>query len=134
MADGRYYERLKADGSLERCPMNDYDGNITGKIVFNVPAYFDENPGEALRLGWDKHITKDVLEIDYDRQTQYLQRAVRRIDEHTVEDVYTVCDKSEEMLARDELSGYSYSYSTGAVTGITLIGDDETETITIGGE
>ena len=55
------YMRLKEDGTIEHCPTYDYDGKITGKIVVNVQAYFDENPDERKRLGWIKHIerTKD---------------------------------------------------------------------------
>ena len=103
------YERLKEDGDLEYCPTYDYDGSITGKIVVNVPAYFDENPEERIRLGWVKHIRYDKDEIaeqvgGWNRQTQFLARSTRQIDEHTIEDVYHVMDKSEEMLLMEEMS------------------------------
>lgn len=107
MAEQRnwYYERLKPNGKLERLKTNDYDGSITGKIVFNVPAYFDENPDEARRLGWTKHIQHSIRDLremglEWDPITQYLARSVKRIDEWTVEDEFTVMDKTEEELAR----------------------------------
>jgi len=98
-----YYERLKEDFSIEHCPQDDKDKKVTGKFVINLPAWFDENPGERIRLGWIKHITHDPQEVKYDRQTQFLVKSVRQIDEHTVEDVYNVLTKSEEQLAFEEM-------------------------------
>lgn len=100
-----YYERLKDDGKIERAPVNDFDGKITGRIVFGVQAWFDENPEERKRLGWIKHITKDSKEIEYNHQTQYLTKATNIIDEYTVEDEYRVMDKSEEMMRQEETFG-----------------------------
>lgn len=121
------YQRLE-DGKLRHCPTYDYDGSVTGKIVVNVPAYFDENPDEARRLGWTKHITHDSKEIreivgDWNPQTQYLVISQRQVDEWTVEDVYHVMDKSEEMMLLEELST---GVETMGVTvgGFTFFGGD----------
>jgi hypothetical protein len=123
------YERLKEDGDLEHCPTYDYDGSITGKIVVNVPAYFDENPEERIRLGWVKHIKYNKDEIaeqvgGWNRQTQFLAPSTRQIDEHTIEDVYHVMDKSEEMLLMEEVaeSSNSFGFSDG---GIMFFGGEE---------
>ena len=40
------YERLNDEGKIEYAPMNDYDGKVTGHIVFGVKAWFDEHPEE----------------------------------------------------------------------------------------
>lgn len=123
------YMRLKEDGTIEHCPTYDYDGKITGKIVVNVQAYFDENPDERKRLGWIKHIehTKDEIAEqvgEWDKQRQYLVRSLKTIDEWTVEDVYHVMDKSEEMMLLEEIS-----QSTGTLgfmdTGIVFFGGEE---------
>ena len=98
-----YYEKYKEDFTSERCPQDDKDGKITGKCVLNLVAWFDENPAERIRLGYIKHITKDTSKIEYNRQTQFLVKGVRQIDEHTVEDVYNVLTKSEEQLAFEEM-------------------------------
>ena len=123
------YMRLKEDGTIEHCPTYDYDGKITGKIVVNVQAYFDDNPDERKRLGWIKHIehTKDEIAEqvgEWDKQRQYLVRSLKTIDEWTVEDVYHVMDKSEEMMLLEEIS-----QSTGTLgfmdTGIVFFGGEE---------
>lgn len=123
------YMRLKEDGTIEHCPTYDYDGKITGKIVVNVQAYFDENPDERKRLGWIKHIehTKDEIAEqvgEWDKQRQYLVRSLKTIDEWTVEDVYHVMDKSEEMMLMEEIS-----QSTDTLgfmdTGIVFFGGEE---------
>ena len=84
--------------------MNDSKGEITGKFVINLPAYFDEHPEERKRLGWIKHIQHTPKEIDYNRQTQYLQWSYKQIDEFTIEDVCEVIDKTEEMLLLEEIN------------------------------
>lgn len=116
------YERIEDDGSVKSCPMNDYDGSITGHIVYNVPAYFNENPDEAKRLGWIRHNTFEAKEIKerwpHNVQTQFLVKSIRVIDEWTVEDVYHVMDKSEEMLEREELANVQ-SYAA-----ISFVGGD----------
>ena len=98
-----YYERLDEEGNIKRCPQNDDKGEITGKFIINLPAYFDENPEERIKLGWIKHIEHYPKEVEYDHQSQYLQKSVKQIDEHTVEDEYAVFDKTEEMLLLEEM-------------------------------
>lgn len=98
-----YYERLDENLERETCPQDDKDGKITGKIILNVPAYFDENPEERIRLGWIKHITHSTKDIEYNRQSQYLSQSINQIDAYTVEDVYHVLDKSEEQLLFEDM-------------------------------
>ena len=98
------YEKLDEDGKIKFAPTNDYDGSVTGHIVFGVKAWFDENPEERIARGWIKHIHKDTKEIDYDHRSQYLVKTERVIDEFTIEDVYQVMDKSEEMMRLEELT------------------------------
>ena len=98
-----YYERLDEEGNIKRCPQNDDKGKITGKFIINLPAYFDENPKERIKLGWIKHIEHYSKEVEYDHQSQYLQKSVKQIDDFTVEDEYTVFDKTEEMLLLEEM-------------------------------
>ena len=98
-----YYEKLDEEGKIKRCPMNDDKGKITGKFIINLPAYFDENPEERIKLGWIKHIWHNNSEIEYDHQSQYLQKSVKQIDDFTVEDEYSVFDKTEEMLLLEEM-------------------------------
>ena len=112
------YKKLDENYKLKHCPMNDTDGSITGKIIINVPAYFDENPSERIRLGWIKHIQHDAREAEYNHQTQYLVRSTRQIDDYTVEDVFNVMDKTEEMLLLEELLNVVDS------GGITFIGGE----------
>lgn len=111
------YEKIDEEYRLRHCPMNDTDGAITGKIVINLPAWFDENPEERIRLGWIKHIsyTNDEIKekVQYDPQTQYLIKSTRAIDEYTVEDDYHVIDKSEEMMLFEDLATL---YWEGSVT------------------
>jgi len=104
MAEKWNYEKLDENNKIKFCPMNDYDGKITGHIVFGVKAWFDENPEERKRLGWVKHIYHDMKEIEYNKRTQYLQKSIKQIDEYTVEDVWHVMDKSEEMMRLNELT------------------------------
>ena len=115
-----HYERLDEDYKVIRCPTYDYDGKYTGKIIINLPAYFDENPEERIRLGWMKHITYTGEEIremySWDPQSQYLTKSVRQVDEHTVEDVYHVLDKSEEMMLMEELGIVTDAMTVGAIT------------------
>lgn len=111
MADERkwYYEKLNPEtGKVEQVKFNDFDGKITGRIVFNVKAWFDENPEERKRLGWVKHIEKSTKDIEYNKQTQYLVRGIKQIDEWTVEDEWHIMDKSEEMMRLEELTNHSY--------------------------
>ena len=104
MADPKWtYEKLE-DGKIKYAPMNDFDGKVTGHIVFGVAAWFDENPEERKRLGWVKHIKHDTKDIEYNRRTQYLVNATRQIDEYTIEDDWHIMDKSEEMMRLEELT------------------------------
>lgn len=102
--DNYYYEKMTEDLNIKRCPMNDANGAITGRHIINLPSWFDENPEERKRLGWIKHITHNVKDIkDYNPQTQYLTKSIAQIDEYTVEDVYNIFNKSEEMLLLEEM-------------------------------
>ena len=97
------YEKLDENGKIKFCPMNDSKGEVTGKFIINLPAYFDENPEERIRLGWIKHIGHSEKEVEYNHQTQYLQRSYKQIDEYTIEDEFSVFDKTEEMMLLEEL-------------------------------
>ena len=108
------YEKLTEQYELKTCPTNDYDGSVTGHIVYNVPAWFDENPEERKRLGWIKHIRHSKEEIreivgGWNPQTQNLVTTLKQIDEWTVEDTYHVLDKSEEQLLFEEMLAVSDS-------------------------
>ena len=104
------YERLKEDGKIETVSINknDFDGSITGHIVFGVKEWFDEHPEERVRLGWVKHIhhNPEKYGIEYNKQTQYLEKTVKRLDAYTCEDEYEVKYKTEDMMRRAEESGY----------------------------
>lgn len=95
---------MDENNKIKFLPINDYDGKVTGHIVFNVQAWMDENPEERKRLGWVKHIHHDTKGIEYNKRTQYLKRSTKQIDEYTVEDVWYVMDKSEEMMRLEELT------------------------------
>ena len=103
------YEKLDENG--KKVTVNNYTidskKEYTGRFVFNVKAWFDENPDEWKTRGWTKHITHSAEEIrekwPHNAQTQILLKGTRRIDEYTVEDDYHVVDKSEEMLRLQEL-------------------------------
>ena len=113
MAEPKWdYQKLDENGRIKYAPPNDFDGSITGHIVFNVAAWFDENPEERKRLGWVKHIRHDTKDIEYNRQTQYLINATKQIDEYTVEDDWKIMDKSEEMMRLEELTGQTWQFNT----------------------
>ena len=101
-----YYQRFDPETfELKHCPHTDLDGAITGhRGIFDLPSWLDENPEERIRLGFIKHIRADRDAVEYNPQTQYLTRSVRTIDAHTVEDVWTVLDKTEDMLLMEELA------------------------------
>ena len=110
------YQKLDTEtGKIKYAPNNDYDGSVTGHIVFGVPAWFDENPEERKRLGWIKHIQHDTKDIEYNKRTQYLVQSVKQIDEYTVEDEYHVMDKSEEMMRLEELTRNSWAWESDDV-------------------
>lgn len=108
------YEKIMEDGKLKTIAANhnDYDGKITGHIVFGVKAWFDENPEERIRLGWTKHIHHSTKFIEFNKQTQYLEKTVKIIDEYTIEDEYTVKDKTEEMMRRAEEGAGDWWYES----------------------
>lgn len=104
------YEKLDDQYKVKTCypNENDYDGSITGHFVYNVHAWFDENPEERKRLGWIKHIKhsdEEIREIvgGWNPQTQNLITTPIQIDDWTVKDTYHVLDKSEEQLLFEEM-------------------------------
>lgn len=109
-----HYEKMNEDYTIKTVGSytNDTDSSITGKYVINVKAYFDENPEEARRLGWIKHITYSSEEVDklcpHNKQTQYVVTSTRQVDEYTVEDTYHTLDKSEEMMLLEEMLEHIY--------------------------
>ncbi len=96
------YVKLDENGKIRHAPFHDMDGKITGHIVYSLQAWFDEHPEERKALGWIKHLRRESKDITYNRQTQYVRVSVRRVDDYTVEDVYEVMDKTEEMMLREE--------------------------------
>ena len=112
MAETWEYEKLDENNKIKYCPINDYDGKVTGHIVFGVKAWMDENPEERKRLGWVKHIHHDTKEIEFNTRTQYLKKSVKQIDEYTVEDEWHIMDKSEEMMRLEELTHGSIFFDT----------------------
>ena len=107
MAEQKWrYEKLDEDGKIKHAPPNDMDGKITGRIVYGLKAWFDENPEERIRLGWIKHLYTEIKDLEYNRQTQYYQVSARQIDAYTVQDEYHILDKTEDMLLREELNGF----------------------------
>lgn len=118
-----YYEKYNPEaGEVKRCPVNDLDGSVTGKIVIDVKTWFDEHPDERIARGWIKHMHGDIGSVEYDRQTQYLVKSVRVIDEYTVEDVYMVMDKTEDMLLMEELAEGVNGMMMFEATGFTVGG------------
>lgn len=115
------YDKLdEKTGKRKYLPTNDFDGKITGKIVFGVKNYFDENPEEARRLGWTKHIHHSKEEIEklvgeWNPRTQNLLVSIRQVDDWTVEDQYHVADKSEEQILFEELQSVSGDFGAGVV-------------------
>ena len=99
-----HYEKLDEKGRVEWAPPNDADGKITGRHVFGLKAWFDENPAERIRLGWIKHIEHDTKDIEYDHATQYLVNTVKRVDDYTVEDDWKIMDMSPEQMRLAELN------------------------------
>lgn len=122
MAEQKWrYEKLDAEtGKIKNAPINDMDGKITGRIVYGLKAWFDENPEERIRLGWTKHLYTEIKDLEYNRQTQYFMTSTRQIDAYTVQDEYHILDKTEDMLLREELGAYE-SYGED---GIVFYGGD----------
>ena len=123
MSERWTYEKLDENYNLVECPMQDTDGSVTGHIVFGVKQWFDENPEERKRLGWIKHIRHDRSEVEHDPQTQILIPSIRAIDDWTVEDVYHVINKSEEMMRLEEtLETLSFADNGVGAGGIVFYG------------
>lgn len=128
------YVKLDEHGKRKSPPMNDFDGKATGKIVFGVKNWLDENPEERKRLGWIKcihHSKKEIREIvgDWNPQTQNLIVSQKQIDEYTVEDIYHVMDKSEEQLLFEEMQSISDPWDVVSTGGMEFysFGEDEEE-------
>ena len=123
-AEKYYYEKYDVEtGDAQYCPPNDDDAKITGKHIIGLKEYFDENPDERKRLGWIKHITHKPDDIiGYDAQTMYALKSVKTIDEYTVEDVYHLVEKPEEMMLFEEQ--YEMLTRAGIVGGITFFGGE----------
>ena len=103
------YEKLDENNKMQYCPANDTDGSVTGRIVIGVKAWFDENPEEARKRGWIKHLYYESHEEfkadypDYNPATQYQVKSTVHLDEFTVKDVYHFIDKTDEMMALEEM-------------------------------
>lgn len=110
------YQKVDENGKIKWAPVNDYDGKITGHIVFGVKAWFDEHPEERKSLGWIKHIRHNRKDIVYNKRTQYLVPSIKNIDEYTVEDEYHIMDKSEEMMRLEELCRNNAFWDDDVVT------------------
>lgn len=96
------YIKLNEKGEIVNAPQHDLDGKITGKCIYGLVAWFDENPEERKRLGWIKKIHAEEKDIEYDPQTQFLVRSQRMDDEYTLVEEYHVLNKTETMMAHEE--------------------------------
>lgn len=116
------YEKYDKEFKQIACPTHDTDGSLTGKVIINLPVWFDENPEERIRLGWIKHYYYDFDELEkmYDRQTQFVVQAAKMVDEYTIRDEITVFDKTEDMLAYEEIDGSGGAYSLSSMFNMIL--------------
>lgn len=105
------FEKMDDNGNVIYAPAHDLDGQITGRCVYGLQAWFDENPEERKRLGWVKHIKPDEKDVVYDKQTQFLVASQKYIDEYTIQDEYKVLNKTETMMAAEEemIQGWHFS-------------------------
>lgn len=116
------YEKLDEEGKKITVTNYTIDSKkeYTGQFVFNVKAWFDEHPDEWVARGWTKHIHYETKEIKqkwpHNAQTQILLKGINRVDEHTIEDVYYVLDKSEEMMRLQELLGVVDAWGDSVIT------------------
>lgn len=110
-----HYEKLDEKGHVRWAPVNDADGKITGRHVFGLQAWLDENPDERIRLGYIKHIEHKTQDIEYDRATQYLINTVKRVDDYTVEDDWKIMDMSEEQMRLAELGTGEWMEDNGVI-------------------
>lgn len=106
------YKKMDENYKVVECPRNDVYGKITGKILLNLPAYFDENPDVRIALGWTKVLQYEMEELKYDPQTEYCISGTRRIDDYTVEEYPIVLKKTEEQLAAEETGAGTYWNAT----------------------
>ena len=113
------YEKLDENGNIRTLPTNDSKGEITGKFIIGLHEYFDEHPEERIRLGWIKHIKHYSNEVEHNKQTQYLRKSMIQIDDYTVEDVYEILEKTEEMMLLEEMLD-----SIGYIGGTLVFGDN----------
>lgn len=105
------YEKLDENYRKQYCPLNDYDGKITGTghCIIGLKAWFDENEAERKRLGWVKHLYyKDVKEMqedypEYNPTLHYAVQFTEVVDEYTVKDSYRIIVKSEDMMEMEEM-------------------------------
>ena len=105
------YERLDENYKIQFCPVNDYDGKLsgTGNCIIGLKMWFDENPEERKRLGWIKHYyidtPKELQEIlpEYDPAIHYLVKGTKTIDPYTIEDEYHLIEKTEEFMVLEEM-------------------------------
>lgn len=101
------YEKLDEDLKRKSLPTNDTDGKITGRIVFGLKAWMDENPEERKRLGWIKHVHWEKKELDErwpcNHRNQYRLLSPKYVDEYTIEDDYHIIDKTEELMLLEEM-------------------------------
>lgn len=98
------YIKMNDDGTVIRLPLHDLDGSITGRCIYGLKAWFDENPEERKRLGWVMELTPQKTDIQYDPQTQFLVKTQKMIDEYTLQYGYEVLNKTEEMMAYEEMT------------------------------
>lgn len=101
------YEKINENHEPELLPINDWDGEITGKIIIDLKSYFDENPELRKSLGWIKHIKLERKDYEnFDSQTQNIMFSSKKIDDYTIQDEYHIVDKTEEQMLYEEL-GYA---------------------------
>lgn len=104
------YERLDENNMVQHCPINDYDGSITGtgKCIIGLKMWFDENPEKRKALGWIKHYyytkNSEVLEDlpEYDPTLHYLSLSTEKVDEYTTRDRYRLIEKTDQMYELEE--------------------------------
>lgn len=122
-----YYEyvRVTESGELERSKLDDLQGKVTGRRVYNLKSWFDEHPEERKRLGWIKYLHPSAEDegIEYDKQTQILMKNPVMVDKWTIKDELYVVDKSEEYLLFEEMQGLSWGDSGmfDTIGGITFV-------------
>lgn len=105
------YEKLDENYNRQYCPINDYDGSITGtgNCIIGLAAWFDENPEKRIELGWIKHWyyekASEIKETvpEYNPALHYLTMSTEMTGDHEMKDVYHIIEKTEEMLVLEEM-------------------------------